>query len=178
MKIFKMQRQVLLYSTLSVVLVGLVFVGLGFRNNTRSIKAERIDSYVQGTAEITMSLLENETLTDIIYQAYADPESLSGADLDSAQHWMMLSYMNFMRVHRAHQSGLIPEDLYELERRGVGFAFSSDVGRGVIEIFRASDLASEVWDIIDQSSKQAQAYCLNSENRCVSRYSAGLRNSN
>lgn len=156
------------------VVVGLAFVGLEFRDNARTAQAERIDSLVQGSATIQTLSIENADLSEILHRSYADPQSLSPVERDRAQHWMVLNYSNFMRVHRAYLSGLLPEDLYLIEKAGVGFAFSSDVGLAVIESFRASALGNEVWDIIAESAKQAQVYCLDTENICVDRYEAGI----
>ncbi len=33
------------------LVIGLAFVGLEFRNNTRAIEAERIDSFIEGVAD-------------------------------------------------------------------------------------------------------------------------------
>ena len=154
------------------VVIGLAFVGLEFRNNTKALEAERIDSFVQGISDINSLTLENGGLTEILYQAYADPESLAGSDLDRAQHWMLTNYNNFMRVHLAHQSGMLSDDIYEVQKAGIGFAFSSDIGLRVIEIMRPSGLGENLWDVVKESAVQARTYCLDSKNACITRYEA------
>ena len=154
------------------VVIGLGFVGLEFRNNSRSIEAERIDSFIQGVSDIVTTTAESEDLAEILYQAYADPGSLTGSRLDRAQNLMMLQHNNFRRVYIQHQAGLLPDDMYEYERRAVGFSFSSDIGLDLVALFQASTVGGEVWNIIGESAKQARAYCLNPKNECVARLEA------
>ena len=157
------------------VLIGLIFVGLEFRNNSKAIEAERIDSFIEGVSEHSISILENDELSRIMWQIYADPDSITGARLDRAQHALLLAHNNFRRVHMQHEAGLVPTELYEYERSAVGFSFSSDVGRNLATIFRASSLGGDVWDIIGESAEVAREFCINSENTCVARYEAGRK---
>lgn len=84
---------------------------------------------------------------------------------------IVLNYINFRRLHSAHQTGLLPDDVYETDRAGVGFAFSSDVGFQVIDTFTSSGaLRNEAWDIVRESAEQARAYCHDSQNSCLTRY--------
>ena len=154
------------------VVIGLAFVGLEFRNNAKSIEAERIDSFIEGVSDIITTTAESEDLAEILYQAYADPGSLTGPRLDRAQNLMMLQHNNFRRVYIQHQAGLLPDDMYEYERRAVGFSFSSDIGLSLVALFQASSVGGEVWDIIGESAEQARAYCLNPQNKCVARFEA------
>jgi hypothetical protein len=154
------------------VVIGLVFVGLEFSNNSRSIEAERIDSFTQGVAEIQAMWLGSNDLSEIIYKAYADPDSLSGSNLDRLQHLMFLYHSNFKRMYLAHKSGLISDEMFANEKNAIGFVFSSDAGRNAIDLMRDSALADESWHIIGESAEQARAYCLNPENRCAARYEA------
>jgi hypothetical protein len=154
------------------VVIGLVFVGLEFRNNSRAIEAERVESFLQGVSEITLSAIESEDMSEIIYQMYAAPDSLTGARLDRVQHQLLLAHNNFRRMYLQHEAGLLPDEMFEYERRGIGFSFSSDIGLDMVAIFRASTLGTEIWDIIEESAKQARDYCLNPQNACVARYEA------
>jgi hypothetical protein len=159
------------------LVIGLVFVGLEFRNNSLAVEAERVDGFVGGIGEVTTTMVESEGLSELLYQSYADPESLSGARLDRTQNLLMLQYNNFRRVYLNHESGLLPDDIYKFEVTAVGFAFSSDIGLDLIALFRASTLSGETWDIISDSAEQARAYCLNPKNVCVARYEAARKNS-
>ena len=47
------------------VIVGLIFVGLEFRNTARAIEAERIDDFIGGNAEINSLTVESESLSEI-----------------------------------------------------------------------------------------------------------------
>jgi hypothetical protein len=153
------------------IVIGLVFVGLEFRNNARAVESERIDSLTEEGAEIQRIAIGDAELTDILLRAYAEPESLTKTERDRAQHWMIVNYTNFRRVHRAHQAGLLPDDLYEVERAGVGFSFSSDIGLEVIDVFRSSQsLKNDSWEVVSESAEQARAYCDNSQNACLDRY--------
>lgn len=154
------------------IVVGLIFVGLEFRDNSRALEAERIDSFIQAIGDLNAVALDNEDLTEILYQAYANPDSLTGSSLDRAQHWMLTSYHNFWRVHLAHQSDLLPDEVYEIQKAGVGFAFSSDIGLDLIDIMRRSGLGEDLWDVVKDSAEQARAFCLNPQNACVTRYEA------
>lgn len=153
------------------VVIGLLFVGLEFRNSTRSAESERIDSLTQGSIDINRVYVEDEKLSDIMLRSYTDPGSLSPTDRDRLQHLILISYLHFRRIHRAHQSGLLPDDVYEIEKSGIGFAFASSIGREVIQSFHSSDaLRGEVWGIISESSEQARAYCSDPQNICLDRY--------
>jgi hypothetical protein len=159
------------------VVTGLAFVGLEFRNNTKAFEAERIDSFVQGVSDVNAVTLESEDLTEILYQAYADPDSLTGSRLDRAQHWMLTNYTNFLRVYLAHEAGLLPDHVYEIQEAGIGFAFSSDIGLDLIDIMRPSGLGENLWEVVRVSAEQARAYCFNPQNHCVARYEAARSNS-
>ena len=152
------------------VVIGLAFVGLEFRNNTRAVEAERIDSFIQGAANLDALVIENRDLAGLLYEAHANPDSLSGSDLDRVESWLILQADNFRRVQLAHESGLVTDDLYEAREVGVGFVFSSNVGREVIDLFRASALSDQTWEAIDASAVEARSYCLNPQNKCIARY--------
>ena len=159
------------------VVTGLAFVGLEFRNNTKAFEAERIDSLAQGISDMNAVTFNNEDLAEILYEAYSDPDSLTGSRLDRAQHWMLTTYTNFTSVHLAHQSGLLPTEIYEIQKAGIGFAFSSDIGLDLINIIRSSGLGENLWEVVRESAEQARAYCTNSQNRCIARYEAVRSNS-
>lgn len=159
------------------VVIGLVFVGLEFQNNSRSIEAERIDSFTQGVAEIQTVSLGSDKISEILYKSYAEPEALSEADIDRLQHLMFLYQGNFKRIHLAHQSGLISDEMYTNQKSAVGFVFSSEIGLETIEFMRASDINDDVWEAIKEPALQARAFCLNSKNTCAARYQAARKNS-
>ena len=152
------------------VVVGLVFVGLEFRSNTRTVEAERIDSFTQGSLELHKLSVEDAELTEILLQAYENAESLTKNDRDRAQHWMVINYLNFRRIKEAHEAGVLPDDVYETEKAGIGFVFSSDIGQEVIESFTSSSLLNTAWDDIRESAESARVHCLEPENRCLDRY--------
>ena len=153
------------------VVIGLAFVGLEFRNNTRAVESERIDSLTEGGTEIGQIAIGDAELTEILLRSYEEPESLSKIERDRVQHWMVANYANFRRIRRAHQSGLLPDDVYEVERAAIGFAFSSDIGLEVIDVFRGSQvLENDSWEVISQSAEQARAYCGDPKNACLDRY--------
>ena len=160
--------------TNSALVLGLVFVGLEFRSTTKATAAERVDNYVQSIVDINLAVIEDKELTDIIYRSHEAPDSLSPTELDRAQHYLMIQYNNFMRIHSAYEEGLIPDHLYETQKWGIGFAFASTVGVRTIEIMQASSLDDSVWGAIDEAAKKAQAYCIDSENGCLARYQAAV----
>ena len=149
------------------VIIGLVFVGLEFRNNARAIEAERIDSFMSGWNDVTASLIQGDQSSEIYYRAHAEPESLSNYEQSRFQHYLQIAFNNFERVYQARKSGLIPDELWETHRAGIGFAFISKQGRETIEIYSASSLNTPMWDIMRESADQALAFCLNPENRCI-----------
>ena len=154
------------------IVIGLVFVGLEFRNNSRSIEAERIDSFIGGNAEINSLIVENENLAELIFRAHTVPDSLTSSELDRVQSWMLMNYDSFQRQMLANQAGLLSDKLFEQQKAGIGFIFSSNVGMELIDLFRASALDSEVWEAISASTKSARKYCLNPANICMARYEA------
>jgi hypothetical protein len=159
------------------VLTGLVFVGLEFRNNTSAFEAERLDSLVVGMSGINQVAIGNKEMAELLYHSYEEPESLTGVSLDRVQHVLMGSYNHFQRVHLAYQSGLLPTEVYEFQKAGVGFAFSSEVGLDLISLMQAGAMGESLWEVVRVSAEQARAYCLDPQNRCVARYEAARRNS-
>ena len=158
--------------TNAAIVVGLVFVGLEFRNTTKAVEAERIDSFIAGNAEINAILLENESLAKLIYSVHTNPDTLTEIDLDRVQTWLLMNYDSFRRQKLAHESGLFPDDVYQQQKDGIGFVFISDAGFELIDLFRASALRDTTWDAIYESAKVAQRYCLDSANSCMARYEA------
>jgi len=131
------------------VVVGLVFVGLEFRNNMRAFESERIDNFTQGSLDIQRMSVGDSELSYILLKSYSEPDSLTKTELERAQHCLTLSYANFHRMHTAYLSGLIPDHIFEMERAGVGFNFSSDVGVDVIKVFLSSTaLDNETWEVL------------------------------
>ena len=159
------------------VVIGLVLVGLEFRNNTRAFEAERMDSLVQGLSDANNVFIDNGDFAEILYQVYENPESVTGSSLDRVQHLMIAHYSNFQRVHLAHEAGLLPDDVYEIQKVGIGFGFSSDIGIDLIDIMRVSAMGESLWDVVRVSAEQARDYCLDPQNRCVARYAAARSNS-
>jgi hypothetical protein len=154
------------------IVVGLVFVGLEFRNTTRAVEAERIDSFIAGNAEINALLVENENLAELLYKAHATPDSLTVIDLDRTENWLLMNYDSFRRQTLAYQAGLVPEDLYQQQKVGIGFVFISEPGLDLIELFIASGVSDTTWEAIRESATVARKYCLDSANRCMARYEA------
>ncbi len=154
------------------VVIGLAFVGLEFRNTTRAVEAERIDNFIAGNAEINSLIVENENLAALLFKAHATPGSLTGSDLDRVQNWLLMNYDSFRRQTLANRAGLLPDDLYEQQKAGIGFVFVSDAGFELIDLFRASAVDDKTWEAISASAKEARKYCLNSANRCMARYEA------
>ena len=83
-----------------------------------------------------------------------------------------MNYDSFRRQTLAHQAGLLPDDLYEQQKAGIGYVFVSDAGFELIDLFRASAMDDKTWEAISASAKEARAYCLNSTNKCMAKYEA------
>lgn len=119
------------------VVIGLAFVGLEFRNNARAVEAERIDSFIQGSHDITALTIENGDLAEILYQAHASPSSLSvaistGRWLGAECWWKLLPRAaprllrhslffghNHAPLHSAYRSALSWWRFEELQSRSV-----------------------------------------------------------
>jgi hypothetical protein len=154
------------------VVIGLVFVGLEFRNTTRAVEADRIDSFITGAAEVDALFIENNDLAELIFKAHKDPTLLRDTEMDRIQSWMLMHYGNFQRQLLAHQAGLLPDDIYEQQKSGIGFVFSSEVGLELIDMFRATAMDNQTWEVIGESAKEARKYCQNTANKCMARYKA------
>lgn len=152
------------------VVVGLVFVGLEFRNNTRSLEAERIDSFVGGAAGIDTLIIENEGFAEILVQSYKNSDALTESDVARIQQWLIMHYDNFRRTMLAHRSGLLTDPVYENQRMGIGFVFLSDTASELVDSFRQSELDDKAWEEIARSAKEARSYCLDPKNTCLERY--------
>ena len=152
------------------VVIGLIFVGLEFRNNSRLIEAERIESYSNGVAEIQALWVGNKGLADILYKSHAMPEELAGSDLNRLQHLLFLYHNNFQRMHHAYGAGIVAEEVYAVEETAIGFTFSSEIGLEVIELMRQSEMGESSWGVVKESAMKARAYCLNSKHKCAAMY--------
>ena len=92
---------------------------------------------------------ENENLSEIFYQAYANPESLSGSSLDRVQGLMLLQHNNFRRVFIQYEAGLLPDDTYEHERRAVGYIISVHHRKEARACPALSGISQEVlWSVV------------------------------
>ena len=158
-----------IFTNLAVVL-GLIFVALEFRSNTRAIEADRIDSFIGGAAETDSIIIENADFAEILVKSYAKPESLTDGEVARLEHYMLMHSDNIKRILHAYKAGLLPTATYETQRTGVGFVFASDPGLKLIEIFRASNLDDEAWEILSESAMEARSYCLEPENVCIDRF--------
>jgi hypothetical protein len=159
------------------VVIGLVFVGLEFQNNSRLIEAERIEGYSNRVAEIQALWVGKDNLADILYKSHAKPDELSVSDLNRLQHLLYLYQNNFTRIYQAHQAGLVPDDVYATEKSSIGFTFSSDIGLDLIELMQQSELGELSWSEVKDSAIKARAYCLNPKHKCAAMYEE-VRNKN
>ena len=149
------------------VVIGLVFVGLEFRSNTRAIEAERFDSFMTGWNDVYAALLQSDRSSEIYHRGFADPKSLTAQEESVFLLYLQLSTNNFERIYRARELRLIPDETWESHKTGVGFAFISEIGRKTVRTMQESSLNNPMWEVIDQSTKNALAYCLNDSNSCV-----------
>ena len=154
------------------IVVGLVFVGLEFRNNSKSIEAERVDNITQAIIASNTLLLQTEGLSDLLFEAYASPEELTPKDRDKLTSYMYVSYSQFLQVHQAYLAGLVSEEQWQFQKAAIGFAFSSEPGVAYINIMRASAMNSDTLDVVHQSAINAHEYCKNPNNVCTDRYEA------
>ena len=154
------------------VVIGLAFVGLEFRNNSRSIEAERVDNITQAIIASNTLLLQTEGLSDLLFEAYASPEELTPVDRDKLTSYMYVSYSQFLQVHQAYLAGLVSEEQWQFQKAAIGFAFSSEPGIAYIDIMRASAMSSATMDVVRQSALDAREYCKNPDNVCTDRYEA------
>ena len=143
-----------------------------FRNTTRAVEADRVDSFITGAAEVDALVIENEDLAELIFRAHRDPALLTGTELDRIQSWMLIHYGNFQRQFLSHHAGLLPDDIYEQQKAGIGFVFSSEAGLELIDMFRATAMDNQTWEVIGESAKEARTYCQNPTNKCMARYEA------
>ena len=85
------------------VIVGLIFVGLEFRNTARAIEAERIDDFIAGNAEINSLTVESESLSQLLFKAHTAPDSLTGIDKAVAIDERFLNRLEFNRQNDNQQ---------------------------------------------------------------------------
>ena len=83
------------------VVIGLVFVGLEFRNTTKAIEADRVDSITQAIIGNNTLLLQTDGLSELLFDAYARPEELTPEGLDKLQSYWYVTYSQFAQVHQA-----------------------------------------------------------------------------
>ena len=149
------------------VVIGLIFVGLEFRANTRAIESESPDSFMSGWNDAYAALLQSDKGSEIYYRGYAAPDSLNPQEESVFMLYLALASGNFERIYRARELGLVPDETWESHKAGLGFVFLSEIGREHVRIMADSSLNNPMWRIIDQSTNDALAYCLNGNNSCV-----------
>lgn len=154
------------------IVIGLVFVGLEFRNTTKAIEADRVDSITQAIIASNTLLLQTEGLAELLFESYASPEELTSIDRDKLVSYMYVSYSQFLQVHQTYLAGLVPEEQWQFQKAAIGFAFSSDLGIAYIDIMRASAMSSDTLDVVHQSALDAREYCKSPDNVCTDRYEA------
>lgn len=154
------------------VVVGLVFVGLEFRNNSRAVEAERVDNITQAVIASNTLLLQTEGLSDLLFKAYASPEELTPVGRDKLTSYMYVSYTQFLQIHQAYLAGLVSEEQWQFQKAAIGFAFSSEPGIAYIDIMRSSAMYGDTLDVVRESALNAREYCKSPDNLCTDRYEA------
>jgi len=152
------------------IVIGLVFVGLEFRNTTKAIEADRVDSITQAIMESNQLLLQTEGLAEILYKAYASPEELTPIEEDKLVSYMYVTYTQFRQIHQTYLAGLYPEGQWQSQKASIGFGFSSELGIAYIDILRSSAMDSDTLDVIHQSAINARDYCKSPNNVCTGRF--------
>jgi hypothetical protein len=152
------------------VLMGLGFVGLEFRNNTKAMEAERVDSITEAIISTNTLLLQTEGLPEIVFKVYASPEELTPIDRDKYATYLYVNYTQFRQVHQTYLAGLFPEDQWQSQKATQGFGFSSDIGIAYLDILRASAMNSDTLDVLYESALNAREYCKNPDNLCTGRF--------
>ena len=152
------------------IVIGLLFVGLEFRNTTKAIEADRVDSITQSIIDGNALLLQTEGLPEILYKSYASPGELTPIDQDKLVSYMYVTYTQFRQVHQTYLAGLFPEDQWQSQKATIGFGFSSDFAIAYIEILRASEMDSDTLDVVYQSAVNAREYCKAPQNTCTGRF--------
>jgi hypothetical protein len=158
------------------VVIGLIFVGLEFENSTKAIESERVDVYAQGWSDTNIALMENKEFFSIWYRAYTDTASLSDEEVARMEIYLNIGSSHFTRMYLAHESGLLPDALWEDQKAIIGFAFLSTVGRNVLYVMSATNMGDDIWELIKQSTQDAEDYCNSSQDKCMDVYTkAALR---
>jgi len=152
------------------VVIGLVFVALEFRNTTRAIQAERVNSNAEFYHNINIAILQDKELVALRYKANTDPGSLSDTEILRYTAYLDLHYGNFLNIYRNNRDGLVPEEDWEYAKASIGWAFFSEPAMDYAEILEASNMGSPVHSFIKHSVRIARAYCNDPDNRCVKRY--------
>jgi hypothetical protein len=158
------------------VVIGLVFIGLEFRNATKAIEADRLDNITQAIIAGNALLLQTEGLSEILFKSYATPEELTPIEHDKMVSYLYVNYIQFRQVHQTYLADLFPEDQWQTQKSTIGFAFSSDIGIAYIDILRTSEMRSDTLDLVYQSAVNAREYCKNPDNVCTGRYEAAFKN--
>ena len=80
------------------VVIGLIFVGLEFRANTRAIESESPDSFMSGWNDAYAALLQSDKGSEIYYRGYAAPDSLNPQEESVFMLYLALASGNFERI--------------------------------------------------------------------------------
>ena len=155
------------------IVIGLVFVGLEFRNNTKATIAERVDNLAAANAELTIMLMQEDGIAEIQYRAHRDPDSLTVTERERYEGSLNWYQRNFVRIHHYYQQGFLSQEDWEFEKAAIGYVFVSPPGLEYIEIMSASNLAHPIWGHIMESAAEAKAYCDSPDNLCVPRLEPG-----
>jgi hypothetical protein len=149
------------------VVIGLIFVGLEFRNNTNTLEIERLDNYTEGMRNNSLMLAKNGELARIFIMVNSDPEALSADEIFRYEQYLLGITSHIERLSQYRQRELLSESLWEREISGAGFMFSNDVGLRLLRIMDKSDINTPVWKILESSARRAKEYCIDINNECL-----------
>jgi hypothetical protein len=149
------------------VVIGLIFVGLEFRNNTNTLEIERLDHYAEGMRNNSLMLAKNGELASIFMKAHNEPDALTAEELFRYQQYLLGVSSHIERLTQYNQRGLLPDKLWEREIAGVGFMFSGEEGLRLLQVMDKSNINSTVWSAIESAAIEAKAYCSDGKNECM-----------
>ena len=149
------------------VVIGLIFVGLEFRNNTKTLEIERLDHYAEGMRNNSLMLAKSGELANIFLKAHKEPGALTPEELFRYQQYLLGVSSHIERLTQYNDRGLLPDDLWEREIAGVGFMFSGEEGLRLLKVMDESNIDSTVWSAIGSAALEAKAYCADLKNDCM-----------
>ena len=101
------------------VVISLIYLGSQLRQNTRALHTSSYQHHADQMGRLNASAVENADFAEIFTRAMADADSLNSVERFRVYSHLLNMFHAIETLYRGAQSGAIPMDLWEAERRAL-----------------------------------------------------------